>query len=78
LIDVMLPELNGFELCRRLRDNPTTAHIPRVILSACDSLADQTEALAAGADRYLAKPVGIKTLIGLVEGLIDQRGTPSP
>ncbi len=75
LIDLMLPELNGFELCRRLRDNPTTAHIPRVILSARDSLADQAEALAAGADRYVAKPVGIKTLVGLVEGLISQRGT---
>ncbi len=72
LIDLMLPGLDGFELCRQLRDDPRTAHIPRVILSARDSLADQTDALQAGADRYMVKPVGMKTLLGLVEGLIGQ------
>ena len=75
LIDLMMPELNGFELCRQLRDDPTTAHIPRVIFSARESLAAQAEALAVGADRYLVKPVGMKALVGLVEGLIDQRRT---
>lgn len=75
LIDLMLPGLNGFELCRLLRDDPITAHIPQVILSARESSADQTEALAAGADRYLVKPVGIKALVSLVEGLIDQHRT---
>ncbi len=73
LIDLMMPELNGFELCRQLRDDPTTTHIPRVIFSARESSADQAEALAVGADRYLVKPVGMKTLVGVVEGLIDQR-----
>ena len=53
LIDLMLPGLDGFELCRQLRDDPRTAHIPRVILSARYSLADQADALAAGADRYV-------------------------
>jgi DNA-binding response OmpR family regulator len=72
LIDLMLPGLDGFELCRQLRDDSTTEHIPRVILSARDSLADQADALAAGADRYVVKPVGMKALIGLVEGLIGQ------
>jgi CheY-like chemotaxis protein len=70
LIDLMLPGLSGFEICGHLRDDPNTTHIPRVILSACDSLADQAEALTAGADRYVVKPVKIKALIGLVEGLI--------
>ena len=72
LIDLMLPGLDGFELCRQLRDDPSTAHIPRVILSARNSLADQADALAAGADRYVVKPVGVKALIGLVEGLIGR------
>ncbi len=70
MIDLMLPGLDGFELCRRLRDDPLTAHIPRVILSACDSFADQANALAAGADRYVAKPVKMKALVSLVEGLV--------
>jgi DNA-binding response OmpR family regulator len=72
LIDLMLPGLDGFEVCRQLRDDHRTAHIPRVILSARNSQADQVDALAAGADRYVVKPVGVKTLIGLVEGLIGQ------
>ncbi len=72
LIDLMLPGLDGFELCRRLRDDPLVAHIPRVILSARDSQADRMDALAAGADRYVAKPVRMKTLLALVEGLVGQ------
>lgn len=76
LIDLMLPGLDGFDLCRQLRSDPQTAHIPRVILSARDSQADQGDALAAGADRYVVKPVRVKTLISLVEGLIGQPLTP--
>ncbi|CAG0934995.1 Transcriptional regulatory protein AfsQ1 [Thermoflexales bacterium] len=72
LIDLMLPGISGFELCRHLRADPITAHIPQVILSARESPVDQAEALAAGADRYLVKPVGIKILVSMVEGLIDQ------
>jgi CheY-like chemotaxis protein len=70
MIDLMLPGLDGFELCRQLRDDPLTARIPRIILSASDSFADQTDALAAGADRYVVKPVRLKALVSLVEGLI--------
>jgi DNA-binding response OmpR family regulator len=59
-----------FELCRGLRDDPRTALIPRVILSACASSADQAKALAAGADRYVVKTASMKTLMALVDGLI--------
>ncbi len=72
LIDLMLPGINGFELCRQLRIDPLTLHIPQIVLSARESPIDQAEALAAGADRYLVKPVGIKLLVSLVESLIDQ------
>jgi two-component system, cell cycle response regulator len=70
LIDLMLPEINGFDVCRRLRNDPATAHIPRVILSARASLTDQADATAAGADRYLMKPVGIKALVNVVRELL--------
>lgn len=70
LVDLLLPEIDGFELCRQLRANPITARIPVVILSARDSLVDQADALAAGADRYLAQSVGMKVLAGVVDGLI--------
>jgi two-component system, cell cycle response regulator len=72
LIDLMLPEINGFDVCRQLRHDPITAHIPRVILSARASLTDRSDAAAAGADRYLMKPVGIKALVGVVEELLPQ------
>jgi len=75
LIDLMLPGISGFELCGQLRIDPITAHIPQVILSARESPIDQAEALAAGADQYLVKPVSIKLLVGLVEGLIEQHHT---
>ncbi len=70
LIDLMLPEISGFEVCHRLRHDPATAHIPRVILSARASYIDQADAVAAGADRYLMKPVGIKALVSAVEDLL--------
>jgi DNA-binding response OmpR family regulator len=70
LIDLMLPGLDGFELCRQLRDDPRTTHIPRVILSARDSQADQADALAAGADWYVVKPVRLQALVALVTDLI--------
>jgi two-component system, OmpR family, alkaline phosphatase synthesis response regulator PhoP len=72
LIDLMLSEINSFEVCRRLRHDPALAHIPRVILSARASLTDQAAASAAGADRYLMKPVGIKVLVSVVEELLPQ------
>ena len=72
LIDLMLPEIDGFDVCRQLRHDPVTAHIPRVILSARASLTDQAAAAAAGADRYLMKPVGIKALVGVVEELLPR------
>ncbi len=75
LIDLMLPEISGFEVCQRLRHDPATAQIPRVILSARASLADQADAATAGADRYLMKPVGIKALVSVVEDLLPQTCT---
>jgi CheY-like chemotaxis protein len=72
LIDLMLPEISGFDVCRRLYQDAAAAHIPRVILSAQASQVDQAAAAAAGADRYLMKPVRMKTLVSVVEDLLPQ------
>jgi CheY-like chemotaxis protein len=72
LIDLMLPEISGFDVCRRLYQDAATKHIPRVILSAQASQVDQAAAAAAGADRYLMKPVRMKTLVSVVEDLLPQ------
>ena len=70
LVDVMMPDIDGYEVCRRLRADPVTATIPIVILTARSSLVDQTQGLEAGADRFLIKPVGISILTGLADSLI--------
>jgi len=72
LVDVMMPDIDGYEVCRRLRSDPDTATIPIVILTARSSLVDQTLGLEAGADRFLIKPVGISILTGLADSLIAE------
>ena len=73
LVDVMMPDIDGYEVCRQLRADPVTAATPIVILTARSSLADQTLGLEAGVDRFLIKPVGISILTGLADTLITAR-----
>jgi DNA-binding response OmpR family regulator len=72
LVDVMMPDLDGYEVCRRLRADPVTAAIPIVILTARSSLADQALGLEAGADRFLIKPVSISILTAMADTLIAE------
>src|SRR5512133_2587326 len=69
LLDVMMPDLDGFEVCRRLKSNPATHHIPVVIVTALDSPADRVRGLEAGADDFLTKPVSDIVLIARVRSL---------
>src|ERR1700761_6166952 len=57
LLDVMMPDLDGFEVCRRLKSNPATHFIPVVMVTALDSPADRVRGLEAGADDFLTTPV---------------------
>jgi two-component system cell cycle response regulator len=69
LLDVMMPDMDGFEVCRRLKKNPTTQHIPVVIVTALDQPSDRVTGLSAGADDFLTKPVSDLVLIGRVRSL---------
>ncbi len=73
MVDIMMPDIDGYEVCRRLRAVPATTDTPIVILSARSSLADQTQGLEAGANRFLVKPVGISTLVSMADSLIARR-----
>lgn len=66
LLDVMMPEMDGFEVCRRLKADPATAGIPVIFLSAKSESADQAQGLSLGAVGYLTKPVDP---VGLVEAV---------
>ncbi len=57
LLDVMMPGMDGFQVCRRLKDDPLTRHIPVVLVTALDGRQDRISGLDAGADEFLTKPV---------------------
>src|ERR1700716_4440094 len=63
LLDVMMPDMDGFEVCRRLKSNPATHFIPVVMITALDSAADRVRGLEAGADDFMTKPVSDAVLI---------------
>jgi two-component system cell cycle response regulator len=69
LLDVMMPELDGFEVCRKLKSNPQTHHIPVVMVTALDQPSDRVRGLEAGADDFLTKPVTDIALISRVRSL---------
>jgi two-component system cell cycle response regulator len=69
LLDVMMPGMDGFEVCRRLKSNLHTAHIPVVMVTALDQPSDRIKGLEAGADDFLTKPVDELALIARVRSL---------
>lgn len=69
LLDVMMPDMDGFEVCRRLKSNPKTHHIPVVMVTALDQASDRVRGLEAGADDFLTKPVGEVALVSRVRSL---------
>lgn len=70
LLDIMMPGIDGFEVCERLKQNPRTAHIPVVMVTALDQPADRVRGLKAGADDFLTKPVNDLQLMTRVKSLI--------
>jgi two-component system cell cycle response regulator len=69
LLDVMMPGMNGFEVCKHLKSNAVTAHIPIVMVTALDQTADRVKGLEAGADDFLTKPIDEIALIARVRSL---------
>jgi len=70
LLDVMMPGMDGFEVCRRIKTNPTTAHVPVVMVTALDQPSDRVAGLEAGADDFLTKPVDDAALFARVRSLV--------
>jgi len=69
LLDVMMPDMDGFEVCRKLKSNPATHHLPVVMVTALDQPSDRVRGLDAGADDFLTKPVSDVALIARVRSL---------
>src|ERR1700754_3180170 len=69
LLDVIMPDIYGFEVCHRLKSNPATHYIPVLMVTALDSPADRVRGLEAGADDFLTKPVSDVVLLARVRSL---------
>ncbi|WP_240007431.1 PleD family two-component system response regulator [Pseudaquidulcibacter saccharophilus] len=69
LLDVMMPGLDGFETCRRLKEDPKTHHIPVVMVTALDQKSDRIRGLSVGADDFLSKPIDDTLLLARVRSL---------
>jgi DNA-binding response OmpR family regulator len=78
LLDVNLPKMNGFELCRLLRSEPKTARLPILMLTARNSESDKVLGLRLGADDYLTKPFSIRELAARVEAILRRVKTAEP
>lgn len=72
LLDIMMPGIDGFEVCRRLKENSNTKDIPVVMLTAKKSSADQARGLEVGADAYVTKPFKSGRIIEIIEGLLNK------
>ena len=75
LLDVMMPGMDGFEVCKRIKDDPVSAHIPVVMVTALTDTADRVRGLQAGADDFLSKPVNDTALMARVRSLVRLKMT---
>ena len=73
--DLVMPGMTGVELCSRIRQNPSTNHIPVLVLTGQDGEQDEQAATDSGADRFLSKPVSVQLLVGALTQAISARET---
>lgn len=70
LLDVMMPKMSGFEVCRRLKNDPNTSNIPIIMVTALNELGDIERAIDSGTDDFLSKPVNKLELLTRVKTML--------
>ena len=71
--DVLMPEMDGIEFCRLVKNDIRTCHIPVILLTAMDSIFDKEKGYESGADSYITKPFSISLLKGRIQNILDNR-----
>ena len=77
LLDVMMPKLSGFEVCRRLRADPQTRDVAVLMVTALDQSTDVETAVESGTDDFLTKPINKTELLLRVRALLESRAQPN-
>jgi DNA-binding response OmpR family regulator len=77
LLDVMMPKLSGFEVCRRLRADAATRDVAVLMVTALDQATDVETAVEAGTDDFITKPINKTELLLRVKALLDSRSQPN-
>jgi DNA-binding response OmpR family regulator len=72
LLDIMLPVMDGFEVCKLIKENPETSHIPVVMLTAKKSSQDVARGMEVGADAYITKPFKSAKVVEVIEGFLSK------
>ena len=70
ILDLMLPKLHGFEVCRMLKTSPSTRHIPVFMLTAMASMENKLQGFGLGANEYMTKPFEVSELLARIESLL--------
>jgi DNA-binding response OmpR family regulator len=78
LLDVMMPRLSGFEVCRRLRADPATRDVAVLMVTALDQATDVETAVEAGTDDFMTKPINKTELLLRVRAMLESRAKPDP
>ena len=73
LLDIMMPKMSGFEVCKRIKSDPKTRDIIVVMVTALNETSDIERAAECGTDDYISKPIERKALVGLVRSLLAAR-----
>ena len=72
LLDVMMPKIDGIEVCKSIKKNPSTKNIPVILLTAKSTSQDEYEGLISGADDYIKKPISIKNLLLRIKNILNR------
>ena len=78
LLDVMMPRMSGFEVCRKLKDNPATRGIPVMMVTALNDVGDIERGVESGTDDFVSKPVNKLELVTRVKSLLQLGPTQAP